>query len=88
MVADGEGATKVVELNVTGAKDDDEAALVSRAISNSSLVRTAFFGRDANWGRIMASAGAALAGEPALLADIYYEDSLPGARAARSARTP
>jgi len=74
MVADGEGATKVVELNVTGAKDDDEAALVSRAVSNSSLVRTAFFGRDANWGRIMASAGAALAGEKELLADIYYED--------------
>ncbi len=73
MVADGEGATKVVELNVTGAKDNGEAALVSRAVSNSSLVRTAFFGRDANWGRIMASAGAALAGEKQLLADIYYE---------------
>ncbi len=74
MVADGEGATKVVELKISGAAYDDEAALVSRAISNSSLVRTAFYGRDANWGRIMASAGAALAGEPELLADIYYED--------------
>jgi len=74
MVADGEGATKVVELNVTGAASDDEAEFVSRAVSNSSLVRTAFYGRDANWGRIMASAGAALAGEPELLADIYYED--------------
>ncbi|MHB9054321.1 MAG: bifunctional glutamate N-acetyltransferase/amino-acid acetyltransferase ArgJ [Thermoleophilia bacterium] len=74
MVADGEGATKVVELKVTGAADGDEAAMVSRAVSNSTLVRTAFYGRDANWGRIMASAGAALAGEPELLADIHYEE--------------
>lgn len=74
MVADGEGATKVVELKVTGAVDEAEAALVSREVSNSSLVRTAFYGRDANWGRIMASVGAALAGEPELLADIHYEE--------------
>ena len=74
MVADGEGATKVVELNVVGAASATEAAAVSRAISNSTLVRTAFYGRDANWGRIMASAGAALAGEPELLADIHYEE--------------
>ncbi|MCL4473243.1 MAG: bifunctional glutamate N-acetyltransferase/amino-acid acetyltransferase ArgJ [Actinobacteria bacterium] len=74
MVADGEGATKVVELKVTGAADSGEAAIVSRAVSNSTLVRTAFYGRDANWGRIMASAGAALAGEPGLKADIHYEE--------------
>jgi len=74
MVADGEGATKVVELNVVGAKDDEEAAMLSREISNSTLVRTAFFGQQANWGRIMASAGAVLAGEKELLADVYYED--------------
>ncbi len=74
MVADGEGATKVVELAVKGAKDSQEAALVSHAISNSTLVRTAFFGKQANWGRIMASAGAVLAGEKELLADIFYEE--------------
>ena len=74
MVADGEGATKVVSLNVKGAASDEEAVFVARAVSNSPLVRTAFYGRDANWGRLMASAGAALAGEPALDADIYYEE--------------
>jgi glutamate N-acetyltransferase/amino-acid N-acetyltransferase len=74
MVADGEGATKVVELTVQGARDEGEAARVARAISLSSLVRTAFFGRDANWGRLIASAGAALAGESKLEADIFYEE--------------
>lgn len=74
MVADGEGATKVIELKLSGAASEEEAQRVARAISNSPLVRTAFYGRDANWGRIMASAGAALAGEPGLLADIFYED--------------
>jgi glutamate N-acetyltransferase/amino-acid N-acetyltransferase len=74
MVADGEGATKVVELSVKGAAGDDEAAMVARAISNSTLVRTAFYGHDANWGRIMASAGAALAGEQELMADIWYQE--------------
>lgn len=74
MVADGEGATKVVELQVRGGSSPEEASRVAQAISNSSLVKTAFYGRDANWGRLMASAGAALAGEPDLAADIYYED--------------
>lgn len=74
MVADGEGATKVIELTVSGASDEAEALHVARAISLSPLVRTAFYGRDANWGRLIASAGAALAGEPALEADVYYED--------------
>ncbi len=73
MVADGEGATKTVELNVTGASAREEAAFVARAAANSPLVQTAFFGQDANWGRIMAAAGAALAGEPRLEADIFYE---------------
>ena len=74
MVADGEGATRVVELNIAGAATAAEAARVARAISNSPLVRTAFYGGDPNWGRLMASAGAALAGEPALPADVYYEE--------------
>jgi glutamate N-acetyltransferase/amino-acid N-acetyltransferase len=74
MVADGEGATKTVEFSVTGAAAPEEAAAVARAIAGSPLVRTAFYGRDANWGRIMAAAGAALAGEPRLDADVFYED--------------
>lgn len=74
MVEDGEGATKVVELNIKGAADSGEAAGVAEKISNSSLVKTAFYGRDANWGRLLASAGAALAGESGLAADIWYEE--------------
>ena len=74
MVADGEGATKTVGLDVTGAADSGEAVRVARAVASSVLVRTAFYGRDANWGRIMASAGAALSGEAELDADIFFED--------------
>lgn len=74
MVADGEGATKVVELTVAGAADEGEAMRVARSLSLSALVRTAFYGRDANWGRLIASAGAALAGEDRLDADIFYEE--------------
>lgn len=73
IVADGEGATKVIELKVSGAGAPEEAARVACAIANSPLVKTAFYGSDANWGRILASAGAALAGEPAFLPDVYYE---------------
>ncbi|MBE0429723.1 MAG: bifunctional glutamate N-acetyltransferase/amino-acid acetyltransferase ArgJ [Thermoleophilia bacterium] len=74
IVADGEGATKVIELNINGAAGAEEAVRVAGAISNSALVKTAFYGRDANWGRLIAAAGAALAGQPELLADIHYEE--------------
>jgi glutamate N-acetyltransferase/amino-acid N-acetyltransferase len=63
IVADGEGATRVGRVQVTGAADDDEAERVARAIANSPLVKTALFGRDSNWGRIAQAAGMALAGE-------------------------
>jgi len=63
IVADGEGATRVGRAAVTGAKNDDEAERVARAIANSPLVKTALFGRDSNWGRIAQAAGMALAGE-------------------------
>ncbi|HEX2866169.1 MAG TPA: bifunctional glutamate N-acetyltransferase/amino-acid acetyltransferase ArgJ [Ignavibacteriales bacterium] len=57
IVSDGEGATKLVTVNVTGAKTDKDANLVGKAIANSALVKTAVYGRDANWGRIMSAAG-------------------------------
>jgi glutamate N-acetyltransferase/amino-acid N-acetyltransferase len=57
IVKDGEGATKFVEIKVTGASTDDDAKLAAMAIANSSLVKTAFFGQDANWGRIFAAVG-------------------------------
>ncbi len=59
IVADGEGATKCVEVEVTGAKDSHDADLVARTIANSPLVKTAFYGQDPNWGRIIAAAGRA-----------------------------
>jgi len=57
IVADGEGATKVVNVKVTGAVDDDEAKKAARAIAESLLVKTAFAAADPNWGRIAAAAG-------------------------------
>ncbi len=65
MVADGEGATKAVRLTVDGARDPDEAERVARAVAGSPLVKTAFFGRDANWGRIVQAVGQALGGPDA-----------------------
>ncbi len=57
IAADGEGATKLVTVNVLGASDDDAADTVARSIANSPLVKTAIFGHDANWGRVAAAAG-------------------------------
>ncbi|MDA7817648.1 bifunctional glutamate N-acetyltransferase/amino-acid acetyltransferase ArgJ [Sulfurimonas sp.] len=58
MVRDGEGATKLVTYNVTGAKDDREAEVVAKALSDSLLMKTALFGEDPNWGRIASTVGA------------------------------
>ncbi len=63
VVADGEGATRVGQIEVTGAASAEEAELVARAIANSPLVKTALHGRDPNWGRIAQAAGMALAGQ-------------------------
>lgn len=57
IVRDGEGATKFVEVRVNGAKEYSDAKKAALAIANSSLVKTAFFGQDANWGRIFAAVG-------------------------------
>jgi glutamate N-acetyltransferase/amino-acid N-acetyltransferase len=57
VVRDGEGATKFVELEVRGAKNPVEAKRAAMTVAKSSLVKTALFGEDANWGRIMASLG-------------------------------
>ncbi len=57
IVKDGEGATKVVEIVVTGAASPAAAEKICWAIANSALVKTAFFGQDANWGRIIAAVG-------------------------------
>ncbi len=57
IVEDGEGATKCVSVFVTGARTDESADAIARAIATSPLVKTAFFGEDPNWGRILAAAG-------------------------------
>ena len=57
IVADGEGATKCITIRVCGAKEADEAEKMARTVANSNLVKTAFFGEDANWGRIIAAMG-------------------------------
>ncbi len=57
IVADGEGATKLVTVNVKNARSKIDANLIGKSIANSSLVKTAIYGEDANWGRIMSAAG-------------------------------
>jgi glutamate N-acetyltransferase / amino-acid N-acetyltransferase len=57
IVVDGEGVTRVFEVNVTGAISDADARLAARTITTSNLVKTAIHGADPNWGRILAAAG-------------------------------
>ena len=59
IVADGEGATVVAAIGVTGAASEAEAKAIARRIATSPLVKTALHGRDANWGRVLAAAGSA-----------------------------
>lgn len=59
IVADGEGATVVLEIVVTGAAATAEAEAIARRVATSPLVKTAAFGRDPNWGRVLAAAGSA-----------------------------
>ena len=54
---DGEGVTKVVQVMITGARTQADARQVAKAVATSNLVKTALFGEDANWGRIMAAIG-------------------------------
>lgn len=74
IVVDGEGATKLIEIQVTGALDDGSARQIAFAIANSPLVKTAFFGGDANWGRIIAAAGRAGVHLIAERAALYFDD--------------
>lgn len=57
IVKDGEGATKLIEVHIKGARSEADAAKAALSIANSSLVKTAIYGNDANWGRIMAALG-------------------------------
>lgn len=57
LVMDGEGASKVIHISVSGARNDADAELVARSVGHSQLVKTAIYGGDANWGRIVTAVG-------------------------------
>ena len=59
VVRDGEGATKIIEVSVNGAANDQDARKVSKSILDSPLVKTAIYGEDPNWGRVLMAAGKA-----------------------------
>jgi glutamate N-acetyltransferase/amino-acid N-acetyltransferase len=74
LVKDGEGATKFVTITVRGATSDAEARQAAMAVANSSLVKTAFFGQDANWGRILAAVGYSGAQVDPGRVELYFND--------------
>ncbi len=76
IVRDGEGATKFVEIRVTGAQSGADAKRAAMAIANSLLVKTAFFGQDANWGRIVAAVGYSGAEVHQELVSLWFDDVL------------
>ncbi len=74
IVADGEKITKVVELYVEGARDEISADKVARAIANSLLVKSSWYGSDPNWGRLLDAAGYARIGLIEDRVDCFYDD--------------
>ncbi len=74
IVKDGEGATKLVEILVRGALSDGDATLIADTVAHSNLVKTALFGEDANWGRIIAAVGRARAPMDPDKIDIFFGD--------------
>ena len=82
IVRDGEGATKLVEVKVKGARDFAAARQVAKAIANSNLVKTAIFGCDANWGRIICAAGYSGVDFIPEQVDIYLGDEQVAAKGA------
>jgi len=74
IVSDGEGATKLVQIQLTGAVDASQAKIAARSVATSSLVKTAFFGEDANWGRIIAAVGYADVDVDPNKIDIFFDD--------------
>ena len=76
IVRDGEGATKLITVRVNGAKNDSEATMAAETVAESSLVKTAFFGEDANWGRIIGALGRSGADFDQNLVDISFDEVL------------
>jgi len=74
IVSDGEGATKLVTIAIKGAKSEADANNAAKAVANSPLVKTAFCGEDANWGRILSAVGNSGADFDPANASIYFDD--------------
>jgi glutamate N-acetyltransferase/amino-acid N-acetyltransferase len=72
IIEDGEGATKFISINVKGAETEAEARQAGMSIANSVLVKTAFFGQDANLGRILAALGHSGVDMSADEVDVYF----------------
>ena len=84
---DGEGATKFVSVEVSGAANDSEAELCARTVANSLLCKTAWFGCDPNWGRVLAAAGRSGANFSAENVSLDY-DEMPVVRNGMDAGVP
>ncbi|HEY81360.1 MAG TPA: bifunctional glutamate N-acetyltransferase/amino-acid acetyltransferase ArgJ [Anaerolineae bacterium] len=81
IVRDGEGATKFVTIRVSGLANDDDAHQVAETIATSPLVKTAIYGGDANWGRILAAAGRSGVNFDAGEAELWISSRSPGRHA-------
>jgi glutamate N-acetyltransferase/amino-acid N-acetyltransferase len=79
LVKDGEGATKFIEIQIQGAKNREDAKQAAYAVAHSPLVKTAFFGEDANWGRILSAIGHSGAQINPDRIDVFF-DKVPMAR--------
>src|SRR5262249_27930090 len=89
IVADGEGAQRVIEIEVRGAKTESAAKKIAETIATSPLVKTAFAGGDPNWGRIFAAAGRSGAQfDPALVAIAMAANTAPAPRQPLASTTP
>ena len=78
IAADGEGASRLIECTVTGAKDIDAARTLAKSVISSNLVKAAMFGRDANWGRVLCALGYSGAEFTPEKTSVYFS-SVPGA---------
>lgn len=74
MAKDGEGATKFVTVTVKGAKSEADAARAARAVAKSPLAKTSWFGRDPNWGRVLAAVGYSGSEVVDMKTEVFYDD--------------
>jgi glutamate N-acetyltransferase/amino-acid N-acetyltransferase len=74
LVKDGEGATKLIEVVVKGARSDADAGQIADTVAHSNLLKTAIFGEDANWGRILGAIGRAGVPLQPHTIDVYFDD--------------